>query len=186
MRSMSTPATHSEEPVSPARTVPPAGTWWRRPAVRCTVGLAVFAGLVVTPLVTSRHLVWNLGGGWTFDFDPMDVTAYAAFLLLPFYRRASHRKRDLLIVVLVPFYGQFVAAKVVSRLIALPRRDWTPRVDELPRVVRIPGGRGAYVLPPSFPAAELLRAEWCRNPDHDHPYLSWHDAQTLFCQNPRG
>ena len=186
MRSMSTPATHSEEPVSPARTVPPAGTWWRRPAVRCTVGLAVFAGLVVTPLVTSRHLVWNLGGGWTFDFDPMDVTAYAAFLLLPFYRRASHRKRDLLIVVLVPFYGQFVAAKVVSRLIARPRRDWTPRVDELPRVVRIPGGRGAYVLPPSFPAAELLRAEWCRNPDHDHPYLSWHDAQTLFCQNPRG
>ena len=186
MRSMSTPATHSEEPVSPARTVPPAGTWWRRPAVRCTVGLAVFAGLVVTPLVTSRHLVWNLGGGWTFDFDPMDVTAYAAFLLLPFYRRASHRKRDLLIVVLVPFYGQFVAAKVVSRLIARPRRDWTPRVDGLPRVVRIPGGRGAYVLPPSFPAAELLRAEWCRNPDHDHPYLSWHDAQTLFCQNPRG
>ena len=186
MRSMSTPATHSEEPVSPARTVPPAGTWWRRPAVRCAVGLAVFAGLVVTPLVTSRHLVWNLGGGWTFDFDLMDVTAYAAFLLLPFYRRASHRKRDLLIVVLVPFYGQFVAAKVVSRLIALPRRDWTPRVDELPRVVRIPGGRGAYVLPPSFPAAELLRAEWCRNPDHDHPYLSWHDAQTLFCQNPRG
>ena len=186
MRSMSTPATHSEEPVSPARTVPPAGTWWRRPAVRCTVGLAVFAGLVVTPLVTSRHLVSDLGGGWTFDFDPMDVTAYAAFLLLPFYRRASHRKRDLLIVVLVPFYGQFVAAKVVSRLIALPRRDWTPRVDELPRVVRIPGGRGAYVLPPSFPAAELLRAEWCRNPDHDHPYLSWHDAQTLFCQNPRG
>ena len=186
MRSMSTPATHSEEPVSPARTVPPAGTWWRRPAVRCAVGLAVFEGLVVTPLVTSRHLVSDLGGGWTFDFDPMDVTAYAAFLLLPFYRRASHRKRDLLIVVLVPFYGQFVAAKVVSRLIALPRRDWTPRVDELPRVVRIPGGRGAYVLPPSFPAAELLRAEWCRSPDHDHPYLSWHDAQTMFCQNPRG
>jgi hypothetical protein len=74
----------------------------------------------------------------------------------------------------------------VSRLDALPRRDWTPRVDELPRVVRIPGGQGAYVLPPSFRAAELLRDEWCRSPEHDHPSLSWEDAQTLFCQSVRG
>ena len=183
---MSTPVTRSEEPAAPAPTVPPARTWWRRPAFRYAVGFAVFAGLVVPPLVTSRHLVWNLGNGWTFDFDPTDVAAYAAVLLLPFYRRASHRKRDLLLVMLVPFYGQYVAAKVVSRLIALPLRDWSPRIDEMPRVVRIPGGRGAYVLPSSFPAAELLRYEWCRNPDHDHPYLSWDDAQTLFCQNPRG
>jgi hypothetical protein len=182
---MSTPA-RSEESVAPAGTVPPARTWWRRPAFRNAVGIAVFAGLVLTPLATSRHLVWNLGHGWTLDLDPRDVAGYAAFLLLPFYRRTSHRKRDLLIVALVPFYGELVAATIVSRLIALPRRDWTPRVDELPRVVRIPGGRGAYVLPPSFPAAELLRDEWCRNPDHDHPYLSWEDAQTLFCQSARG
>ena len=153
---MSTPVTRSEEPVAPDRTLPTAWTWWRRPAFR--VGLAVFAGLVVAPLATSRHLLWHLGHGWTFDFDPMHVTAYAAFLLLPFYRRASHRKWDLLLVVLVPFYGQFVAAKIVSRLIALPRRDWTPRVDELPRVVRIPGGRAP----------------------------TWEDAQTLFCQSARG
>ena len=86
----------------------------------------------------------------------------------------------------MPFYGRFAATDIVSRLIALPRRDWTPRVDELPGVVRIPGGRGAYVLPPSVPAAELLRDERCRNPDHDHPYLSWRDLQTLFRQNPRG
>ena len=183
---MSTPVTRSEEPVAPAPTVRPARTWWRRPVFRSAVGIAVFAFLVVTPLVASRHLVWDLGDGWTLDLDPSDVAGYAAFLLLPFYRRTSHRKRDLLIVALVPFYGQLVAATIVSRLIALPRRDWTPRVDELPRVVRIPGGRGAYVLPPSFPAAELLRGEWCRNPDHDHPYLSWEDAQTLFCQSARG
>ena len=64
----------------------------------------------------------------------------------------------------MPFYGQYAATDIVSRLVALPRRDWTPRVDELPRVVRIPGGRGACVLPPSVPAAELLRDERCRNP----------------------
>jgi hypothetical protein len=173
-------------PAAPPRVVPPAPGWWRRPAFRCAVGFAVFAGLLATPLATSRHLTWHLGHGSMFDFDPMDVTAYAAFLLLPFYRRASHRKRDVLIVVLVPIYGSFVVARIVSRLISLPRRDWTPRVDELPRVVRIPGGRGAYVLSPSFPAAEQLRGEWCRNPDHAHPYRTWEDAQTLFCRSVPG
>jgi hypothetical protein len=182
---MSTPVTRSER-LAARRSVPPELTWWRRRPFRLVVGLAVFVLLVVPTYNLETHWVVRLGGGSTLDLDPRDVTAFAAVLLVPFYRRASHRKRDLLIVALMPFYGQYVAANIVSRLLALPRRDWIPRVEELPRVVRIPGGRGAYVLPSSFPDAELLRAEWCRNPEHDHPYLSWHDAQTLFCQNPRG
>jgi hypothetical protein len=75
-----------------------------------------------------------------------------------------------------------VAALVLTRLMALPRRDWTPRADELPRVVRIPGSRGAYVLEPTFGEAEALRAVWCRNPEHTHPYPSWHEARTVFCR----
>jgi hypothetical protein len=84
---------------------------------------------------------------------------------------------------LVPIYGPMVAALVLTRLIALPRRDWTPREDELPRVVRIPGGRGAYVLEQTFGEAEALRTEWCRNPEHSHPYASWHEARTYFCRH---
>ena len=59
----------------------------------------------------------------------------------------------------------------------------TPREDELPRVVRIPGGRGAYVLEQTFGEAEALRTEWCRNSEHSHPYASWHEARTYFCRH---
>ena len=107
---------------------------------------------------------------------------WVAFLLMPFLRMVSYRKRDVLLIALVPIYGQMVAGLVVSRLMALPVRDWTPREDELPRVVRIPGGRGAYVVKRTFGEAEALRTTWCRNPRHQHPYASWRDAQTFFCQ----
>ena len=130
--------------------------------------------------------MWDLGHGWTLDLDPRDVAGYAAFLLLPIYRRTSHRKRDLLIVALVPFYGQLVAATIVSRLIALPRRDWTPRVDELPRVVRIPGGRGAYVLPRASRRTGASAHRVVPQPRPRPSVPSWEDAQTLFCQSARG
>ena len=44
------------------------------------------------------------------------------------------------------------------------RRDWAPRAEELPRVVRIPGQGGAYVVERTFGEAEALRTSWCRNP----------------------
>jgi len=49
-------------------------------------------------------------------------------------------------------------------------------------VVRIPGGRGAYVTRSTFGAAEELRTRWCVNPDHQHPYESWAQARTLGCR----
>jgi hypothetical protein len=157
-------------------------TWWRRPVVRFAVGLVVWAGLTLPGLLLPRRTWTFTLGSFNADFSPEKIEVWAALLLMPFLRMASYRKRDVLLILLVPVYGHMVAGVVVSRLLALPRRDWTPRSDELPRVVRIPGGRGAYVLQSSFPEAELLRRDWCRNPDHDHPYLSWHDAQTTFCR----
>jgi hypothetical protein len=111
---------------------------------------------------------------------------WVAVLLMPFLRMVSYRKRDVLLIALVPIHGPMVAGLVVSRLMALPRRDWTPREDELPRVVRIPGARGAYVLAPTFGEAEALRTGWCRNPRHEHPYASWREAQTFSCRQSDG
>ncbi len=114
---------------------------------------------------------------------PESALFWVGLLLMPFLRSVSYRKRDVLLIALVPIYGPMVVGLVVSRLMALPRRDWTPREDELPRVVRIPGGRGAYVVERTFGEAEALRTAWCRNPEHTHPYASWREARTFFCRH---
>lgn len=158
-------------------------TWWRRPPVRFAVGVLVFAGVFALPYVLppeGRQLTFR---SFTLELAPESAPFWVGLLLMPFLRRVSYRRRDVLLVALVPIYGPMVAGLVVSRLIALPRRDWTPREDELPRVVRIPGGRGAYVLERTFDEAEALRTEWCRNPEHAHPYASWHEARTFFCRH---
>ena len=158
-------------------------TWWRQPPVRFAVGVLVFAGLFALP---SRlpEAGWHLSlGSSTLELAPENALFWVGLLLMPFLRKVSYRKRDVLLIAFVPIYGPMVAGLVVSRLIALPRRDWTPREDELPRVVRIPGGRGAYVLEQTFGEAEALRTEWCRNPEHAHPYASWHEARAFFCRH---
>ena len=158
-------------------------TWWRRPVVRFGVGVLVWAGLLL-PAVLTPWRTWTVTwGSFSAEVTPHNLVIWVAFLLMPFLRMASYRKRDVLIIALVPIYGPMLAGLVVSRLMALPRRDWTPREDELPRVVRIPGGRGAYVLEQTFGEAEALRTEWCRNPEHSHPYASWHEARTFFCRH---
>ena len=53
---------------------------------------------------------------------------------------------------------------LVSRLLSLPRREWPPRPDEEARVVPVPGEPSAYLLMPSFAAAEALRTAWCATP----------------------
>ncbi len=141
---------------------------------------------VVAAVVTVSLLGWMIASvGFV---DDGRATGGQAFLLLPalvlwaFLRRVSYRRRDIAILLLVPVYGQFLCGVIVSRLLALPRRDWTPRPDELPRVVRIPQGRGAYVLAPSFAQAEELRGVWCRNVRHAHPYESAAVAPLIGCQ----
>jgi hypothetical protein len=158
-------------------------TWWRQPGVRFAAGVLAFAGLFVLPSVLLGRGREVTLGHLTIELAPENALFWVGLLLMPFLRSASYRKRDVLLIALVPIYGPMVAALVLTRLIALPRRDWTPREDELPRVVRIPGGRGAYVLEQTFGEAEALRTEWCRNPEHTHPYASWHEARTFFCRH---
>jgi hypothetical protein len=157
-------------------------TWWRRPLVRFAVGVLVWAGLLL-PAVLMPRRTWTVSwGSFIADLTPQNIVVWAAVLLMPFLRMASYRKRDVLLIALVPIYGPMVAGLVVSRLMALPLRDWTPREDELPRVVRVPRSRGAYVVKPTFGEAEALRTKWCRNPRHQHPYASWREARTFYCQ----
>ena len=145
---------------------PPRRTWWRDTRFRLPFGIVVCAVLLWVPNV-EQHWVFHLGNMF-FDFDPLHTMAYIAVLLLPFARRVSHRKRDLLVVALVPFLGQVWAAKMVQRALCLPWHDWPPRPDQLPFVARIPGGDGAYVLCPTAGEAAALRTAWCTDPEHDH------------------
>ena len=159
-------------------------TWWRRPPVRFVVGVLVFAGAFAFPFLLPEagwHVPVSRSG--TLDVMPESALFWVGLLLMPFLRSVSYRKRDVLLIALVPIYGPMVVGLVVSRLMALPRRDWTPREDELPRVVRVPGGRGAYVVERTFGEAEVLRTAWCRNPEHTHPYASWREARTFFCRH---
>ena len=161
-------------------TFPPLPHWWQHRAVRVTAALLTLALLLAPWFVYQPQERWRVLGE---SVDPHHLPLFVGLLLLPFMRAVSYRKRDLLIIALVPLYGELVAAVLVSRLLALPRRDWTPRPDELPRVVRGPGGRGAYVLRPTFAAAEELRTEWCRNPRHEHPYADGPGARRIGCQD---
>lgn len=135
--------------------------------------------LLVPPLFFPLAGPWRLGitGVNYLEVTPGNINVYVGLLLMPFMGKVSYRKRDILIVVLVPLYGQLVAGRMVSRMLSLPRRDWTPRPDELDRAVRIPSARGAYLLRPTLADAEHLRANWCVNPSHQHPYDSWSTEQ---------
>lgn len=130
---------------------PPRARWWQHRAVRVAAGvLVVVALLLVTPW-TDRWR-WHVAGSVYLELTAVGRSACVGLVLMPFMRRVSYRRRDILIVVLVPLYGQYVAAKMVSRLLALPRRDWPPRPDEADRVVRLPGDPGTYLLRPPGPA----------------------------------
>lgn len=151
--------------------------------MRAVVATVVVIGLFVAPAAFGPTSRWEVHLTSSVSLDPMPGGFYFAvgLLLMPFLGRVSYRKRDVLIIGLVPFYGQFLVGKVVRRLMALPRRDWPPSVDERPRAVPILGSPGVYVLPDTFAAAEDLRSRWCVNPEHRHPYESWEAAQKYGC-----
>jgi hypothetical protein len=172
------------------RTLPPGleVPWRRSFPVRLLAGALTFAAFLF-PWFWLPHdasLRIPLPGTASFELTRGGVPALMALALVPFLRQASYRKRDVLLITLVPVYGYLVAGMVVSRLIARPRRDWPPRPDELDRVVRIPGAGGDYLLMDTFSVAEELRTRWCVNPDHHHPYESWALARQMFCHRPHG
>jgi hypothetical protein len=86
------------------------------------------------PWVAASHLeplgLWRLA-----------VNALVSVFFLPVLRLVSYRRRDILVLALVPFWQLAVAWTVGYRAAYLPLRDWAPRPDERLRVHRIRGGQ---------------------------------------------
>jgi hypothetical protein len=167
---------------------PPRQHWRQHLGVRL-LALVLTAGTILVPALTVPAGVrWHvpLGGSSSYVLDPHRLEVLVGLLLLPAMRWVSYRKRDVLIIVLVPVWGALIAGLVVYRLLALPRRTWPPRPDELPRVARIPGGRGDYVLGRTYAEAEELRTAWCINPTHRHPYADGQEAPRSGCRSGSG
>jgi hypothetical protein len=184
----SMPATTSFPAEDPAETVTvPALRWWQRQWFRALAGTSVALAQFAPTFFFAEDARWVVGGGsgWSLEVQPYHLQVWFAFLLIPFLRHVAYRKRDFLLIAIIPFYGEYLAGKVIYRLLGLPRRDWPPRPDELPRAVRIPGGRGAYLLPKTVAEAETQRAAWCINPNHQHPYATWSDTRLAGCAGLR-
>jgi hypothetical protein len=76
------------------------------------------------------------------DVSILALVVAVMWFVLP---RVAYRRRDVLMV-LIPGYGIWVAARAFSRLAALPFRDWRPRDDERPRVAQVADSPRYYVL----------------------------------------
>ena len=164
---------------TPQPSVLPPARWWQRQPVPGGVGAVVAVVLLAGSLLRGYGWQWSLGlpAGASVELSPADLMPLVALLLMPVMRQVSYRKRDALLVGLVPIVGPMLTGILVSRLLSLPRREWPPRPDEEARVVPVPGERSAYLLMPSFAAAEALRTAWCADPGHHHPYPSRRAAQ---------
>jgi hypothetical protein len=160
--------------------------WWHRDLVRFPVAGAVVVGFLVL-YGTAPHTVWEwpLGDSVALVMSPrgllLGAAVIAELVILP---RVSYRFRDVLWM-WFPLVGAVLAVKLLFRAMLLPRRDWTPRPDELPVTVRLPGGRGQWFLARDFREAEDYRARWCRNRQHHHPYAGWEQAQAVGCRQDR-
>lgn len=68
------------------------------------------------------------------------ASVVSSLVFLPVLRLVSYRRRDVLILALVPVWQLAVAWTVGYRAAYLPLRDWDPRPDERLRVHRQRGG----------------------------------------------
>ena len=160
---------------TPQPSVLPPPRWWQRQPVPGGVGALVAVVLLAASLFSRGHeWHWSLGlpTGASVQLTQSGLMPLVALLLMPLMPQVSYRKRDALLVGLVPLVGPMLTGILVSRLLSLPRREWPPRPDETARVVPVPGEPCAYLLMPSFGVAEALRTAWCTDPDHHHPYPS--------------
>lgn len=167
---------------TPQPSVLPPPRWWQRQPVPGGVGALVAVVLLAASLFSRGHeWHWSLGlpTGASVQLTQSGLMPLVALLLMPLMPQVSYRKRDALLVGLVPLVGPMLAGLLVSRLLSLPRREWPPRPDEAARVVPVPGERSAYLVMPSFAAAESLRTAWCADPDHHHPYPSRQAARPV-------
>lgn len=124
----------------------------RRPRWLCQLVAAAFVGLDVAIFFAVRGWVdsQDLPFATWFVEDSLVLlgSALPGILLLPFYRRVSFRRRDVLFFALLPLWGFVIAWKVGFRLTSLPYRDWPPRPDEYPRTRWIPNSTFHVVVPP--------------------------------------
>ena len=137
--------------------VTPTLSWRQREQARHTAGLfAVLAALAPVVLIDPDHPVeLELDSHGHLVLGPQSTPFWVGLLVVAFLSRVSYRPRDLLIFLFVPIYWLWVAARVASRLMFLPYRDWPPRPDEWDRM-RIVAGR-VYVLDP--PGSEPLEGD---------------------------
>ncbi|MGN6302445.1 MAG: hypothetical protein ACTHN8_15290 [Angustibacter sp.] len=119
---------------------------WLRVGVGCAAAIASMA-LVSLGSSLADELArrgWNVG----VDGAPfLTVLVVALWFVLP---HVSYRRRDVLML-LLPFYGVWIVGLALSRLVALPYRDWRPRPDEQPRVAQVEGLPRYYVLTSGLP-----------------------------------
>jgi hypothetical protein len=85
--------------------------------------------LGVAVVLLSQPVGWLPGHpvGWWVDLVNFSIPALVFVPLLPL---VSYRRRDWLIMAIIPFWNAALAAKVGWRLANLPARDWRPRPDE--------------------------------------------------------
>jgi hypothetical protein len=111
----------------------PLPRWWQERPVRVAVGTLVAVVLLGSSLLHSGwsdgHWSFDLPGGTTVQTSQHALLPLAALMLMPFMPLVSYRKRDVLLVALVPVVGPMLAGIMVCRLLSLPRRDWPPRPD---------------------------------------------------------
>jgi hypothetical protein len=121
-------------------------SWRQREWFRVLLAVGTVAALVVLPAYL-RDQGWDgrltVGGGVMLELHSQDAMLYVAVALLPVMRLVSYRKRDVLLVALVPLYQLFLVGRIVYRLSFLPLRDWRPRPDEVPEVTSV--GFGVWV-----------------------------------------
>ncbi len=113
-----------------------AGTGLRR----LLGGLAGLAVLALPQLVMPQS--WIAASHLApFGMWRVAASVLGSLVFLPVLRLVSYRRRDVVILALVPVWQVVVAWKVGYRAAYLPLRDWAPRPDERLRVHRVRGGR---------------------------------------------
>jgi hypothetical protein len=79
------------------------------------------------------------------------ANALVSLIFVPVLRLVSYRRRDWLVLALVPVWQWVLAWRIGYRAALLPLRDWSPRPDERLNVRRLPAGTH-WVLVPGRPA----------------------------------
>jgi hypothetical protein len=111
-------------------------------------------GVVLLPtLVVRPYLIIPLQAGYLSKFA---AQVGIGLVFVPVLPRVSYRRRDWLLIGLVPYWCFVVAAIAGWRLANLPVRDWAPRPDEVQAGPTAPSQAQAQVPSSPSPVAERV------------------------------